>query len=81
MTAVWEAINAAPITTGEKTPLMISVSKEREWPTGVTIVKVSLAFLSRANKPGARTHPLLQGYNRASTIHLLPGAEPENKLL
>lgn len=27
---------------------MISVSRERGWPTGVTIVKVSLAFLSSA---------------------------------
>lgn len=42
-----EAINAAPITAG-KTLLMITVSREREWPTGVTIVKVSLAFLSYA---------------------------------
>lgn len=31
-----------------RAPLMIGVSKERAWPTGVTIVKVSLAFLSSA---------------------------------
>lgn len=44
-------------------PLMIGVSRERAWPTGVTIVKVSLACLSSAvrlqvsNRLGAVTAP------------------------
>lgn len=48
MTAIWVTINAAPTTTGEKKAwLMISssvFSREREWPTGVTIVKVRLGL-------------------------------------
>lgn len=72
MTAVWEAINAAPLTTGEKTPLMISVSKEREWPTGVTIVKVSLAFLSSAVR--------FQVSNRLENSHS-PLQQPAERML
>lgn len=41
-------------------PLMIGVSRERAWPTGVTIVKVSLAFLSSAVR--------LQVSNRLGTV-------------
>lgn len=72
MTVVWEATNAAPITAGKKTPLMISVSREREWPTGVTIVKVSLACLSSAVR--------FQVNNRLENSHS-PSQQPAERML
>lgn len=56
----------------EKTLLMVSVSREREWPTGVTIVKVSLAFL--------RSAAGFQVNNRLENSHS-PSEQPAERML
>lgn len=47
---IWEAISAAPYITGKAgiTRTVSMLSRESEWPTGVTIVKVSPGLVSSA---------------------------------